>query len=134
MLNNFKNFCSIFNIDSKFIKFIFVGGLNTFFGYSVFAFFIFLGCHYSIANIFSIIFSIIFNFFSTGRIVFKNKNNSLFLKFFTVYLTTWVTSTGFIYLFKHLFNNNLYFTGFLIIIPNAILSFILMKYFVFKNT
>jgi len=133
MLNSFKDFCSKFNIDCKFIKFIFVGILNTIAGYLAFAFLIFIGLHYSIANFLATIFGIIFNFFSTGRIVFKNQNNSLFLKFFGVYTLTWATSTGFIYLFKNIFNNNIYITGFIILIPNAILSFVLMKYYVFKK-
>ncbi|MBR1908280.1 GtrA family protein [bacterium] len=133
MFNSLEKICSKFNIDFKFIKFLLVGVLNTIAGYSVFATLIFTGCHYAVANFFVIIFGIIFNFFSTGRLVFRNKNNSLFLKFFNIYALTWFTGTGFIYFFKHIFDNNIYFTGFLILIPNAILSFILMKYYVFKN-
>jgi len=37
-------------LSKQFFRFIFVGILNTIFGYSVFAFFIFVGMHYSIAE------------------------------------------------------------------------------------
>lgn len=131
-MKKFIELCKKFNIDFKFIKFLFVGCLNTVFGYSIFALFIFLGFHYILAVTLSTIIAIIFNFFSTGRLVFKNNNNQLIFKFLFVYFITWLINTGFIYIYKLFIGSNLYIAGFLILFPNAMLTFILMKYYVFK--
>lgn len=133
MLNTIKNICTKYNIDFNFIKFLFVGGINTIAGYLFFVFFLFIGLHYAIAAFISNICSIIFNFFSTGKLVFKNTNFALFFKFFLVYLNSWIVAVVFIHLYKIFVNNNEYLAGFIILIPNAILSYILMKFFVFKT-
>ena len=73
-----------------FIRFLIVGGLNTAFGYFVFAIFIWCGLHYSVATFLSTVIGIVFNFFTTGRLVFKNSNNRLIFKFFAVYGITWL--------------------------------------------
>ena len=74
----------------RFIRFLIVGGLNTAFGYLVFAVFIWLDFHYSAATSLSTVIGIVFNFFTTGRLVFKNSNNRLIFKFFAVYGITWL--------------------------------------------
>ena len=133
MFNLIKEFCSKYKIDYKFIKFLFVGGINTIAGYLFFAFFIFLGIHYAIATILSTICGIIFNFFSTGKLVFKNKNNLLFFRFILVYAVNWFIAVIFIHFYKIFINDNEYLAGFIILIPTAVLSFILMKHFVFNE-
>jgi putative flippase GtrA len=118
-------------IDSKFIKFLFVGGLNTLFGYLIFAFFIYIGLHYCLAVFLNVFFGVIFNFFTTGRIVFKNADNRLFLKFILVYIFMWISNSLVLYLFN-LFNfSNMYIAGFIVIIPSALITFLLLKYYVF---
>lgn len=142
-------------IENKFVRFLFVGVINTAFGYGVFLLFIWFGMHYSVALLFSNILGILFNYKTTGYIVFQNKSNRLLLKFFMVY--------GVVYLFNLL---ELYFLDksgvyeFILslpildfieelplntnkigdaigqaitLLPNAILSFLLNKIFVFKN-
>ena len=66
---------SKYSTAHKFIKFLFVGGVNTVFGYSIFALFLFLGMHYAVATLFATILGILFNFKTTGVIVFNNKDN-----------------------------------------------------------
>ena len=70
----------------QFMKFIFIGGINTLFGYGVYLFFLFFGLNFAIAALVSTILGIIFNFFTTGRFVFNSKNNSLFFRFILVYV------------------------------------------------
>ena len=116
-----------------FIKFLIVGGLNTAFGYIVFALFIWLGAHYSLASFLSTVLGIIFNFFTTSKLVFKNSKLSLFFKFFAVYVFCWYIAVIFIHFYKIFIGNNEYLAGFIILFPNAIISYTLMKYYVFKS-
>ena len=83
-------------IDWLFVKFILVGILNTAFGYGAFALLMYTGLHYSAAVVLSTIAGILFNFKTTGVLVFKNKDNSLIFKFIAVY--TLVCITGIIIL------------------------------------
>ncbi len=115
-----------------FIRFLIVGGLNTAFGYFVFAIFIWCGLHYSVATFLSTVIGIVFNFFTTGRLVFKNSNNRLIFKFFAVYGITWLINVFFIWLIIHIGYDNLYVIGLVQVLPMALISYVLMKNFVFN--
>ena len=60
-------------LDIKMIRFFMVAGLNTAFGYALFAFLIFIGLHYTVAALVGQIIGILFNFRTYGALVFKNK-------------------------------------------------------------
>ena len=97
-------------IDWLFVKFIFVGVLNTAFGYLAYALLLFLGLHYTLAVVLSTIAGVLFNFKTTGTIVFKNNNNKLIFKFVAVYAIT--TTLGIIILrMAELAGINLYLAG-----------------------
>lgn len=118
--------------DLLFIKFILVGILNTIFGYCVFALLLYLGLHYSFAVVLSTILGILFNFKTTGCLVFKNKENKLIFKFFAVYAI--ICSINILLLrTAEVFHVNLYLAGFVSTGLMAILSFILNKNWVFKG-
>lgn len=117
---------------SKFVKFLFVGGLNTLFGYSIYSLFLFFGFHYALASLLGTVLGILFNFKTTGFFVFKNKDNTLVGRFFVVYLFVYIINVGFLRLFEF-FNINLYIAGFVLLLPMALLSFFLMKRFVFSG-
>ncbi|WP_010494530.1 GtrA family protein [Paenibacillus elgii] len=117
--------------NNELIRFLFVGGLNTAFGYSIFALFIFVGLHYSLASLFSTIIGILFNFKSTGILVFNSKKNSLIYKFIAVYGIVYLINVSLLKILS-LFITNVYFSGAIILLPLAVLSYILNKKFVFK--
>lgn len=121
-----------YNIDIKFIKFLFVGVLNTLFGYGIFSLFIFLKLYYPIAALLAMVIGIIFNFKTTGTLVFKNKENSLLPKFFGVYGIGYLVNIGLLAIFDY-FKFSMYVAQAIIILPMALLSFCLMKYFVFNK-
>ena len=123
---------NLFNNHKKFIKFLFVGGLNTVFGYSVFALLVFMGLHYSFAVILGTILGILFNFKTIGKIVFNNSNNRLLFKFIGVYGVICVSNILFLRVFDIL-KCNIYIAGAVLILPMAILAFSLNKKFVFKQ-
>ncbi len=79
-------------IENKFVRFLFVGVINTLFGYGLFLFFIWIGMHYSLALLFANVLGILFNYKTTGYIVFETKSNKLIIHFFMVY--------GIVYLFN----------------------------------
>ncbi|CDC19308.1 MAG: GtrA family protein [Candidatus Gastranaerophilaceae bacterium] len=119
-------------IDWLFVKFILVGILNTAFGYGAFALLMYTGLHYSAAVVLSTIAGILFNFKTTGVLVFKNKDNSLIFKFIAVY--TLVCITGIIILrLAQIAHINLYFAGLVSTGICAVTAFLLNKNWVFKK-
>ena len=115
----------------RFIRFLFVGGINTLFSYFIFSIFILLQVHYSIASFIALILGVLFNYFTTGRIVFNNSDPKLIFKFFGVYGITYLFNL----LFLKIFNDcqvNMLIAGAILIFPMAFLSYFLNKTFVFK--
>ncbi len=120
--------------DLKIIRFFFVAGLNTIFGYGIFAFFLFIGLHYTIAGFIATVLGILFNFKMYGILVFKNKSNKLIFRFLLVYFITYCVGIFFIWALERVNINN-YYALMIIAIPNALLAYILNKKLVFiKNT
>jgi putative flippase GtrA len=118
-------------IDVKFIKFLFVGVINTLFGYSVYAIGITAGLTYVWALLISYILGVLWNFKTTGSLVFKNKDNWLIFKFALVYVATLFVN---LICLKLLLAHGLgkYLAQGLLVFPVAVLSFVLFKYLVFK--
>ena len=117
----------------RFIRFLAIGALNTLFGYALYAFLVFIGINYVWARVLAIIIGIIFNFFTTGRIVFNNKDNWLIIRFVLVYA---VTMSLDVLVLKRLvgnMNHNEYLAGAIITIPIAMLSFLLNSIFTFQT-
>jgi len=115
-----------------FVKFILVGLVNAVFGYGVYLLCLFSGFNFAAAALISTLLGIVFNFFTTGRLVFESKKNSLFFKFFLVY--------GVLYLFTlsglsalNIFGISYEVGGAVMIIPNALLAFVLNKKMVFNK-
>ena len=127
-----KQQCEKYHIDWKFIKFLFVGVLNTIFGYGMFSLFLFLQFHYSFALFLSTVLGILFNFKTTGIIVFKNNDNKLIFRFFTAYAVVYGLNLFGLKLFE-MKNFDMYIAGFILLFPMAVVSFILMKTFVFTS-
>lgn len=62
-----------------------VGGLNTAFGYTVFAICILIGTPYQLAALVSTVLGVLFNFKSYGALVFASHDNRLIFRFIAVY-------------------------------------------------
>ena len=117
----------------RFIRFLAIGALNTLFGYALYAFLVFIGINYVWARVLAIIIGIVFNFFTTGRIVLHNKDNWLIIRFVLVYA---VTMSLDVLVLKRLVGNlnlNEYLAGAIITIPIAMLSFLLNSIFTFQT-
>ena len=119
-------------VDILFIKFLAVGVLNTLFGYGIFALLLFIGLHYAVASILATICGVLFNFKTTGTLVFNNNDNRLIFKFISVYCLTTALSIGGLKIAK-ISGINLYWAGLFLTGVMAAITFILQKYFVFKK-
>ena len=117
-------------IPEKFFKFLFVGALNTLFSYFLYALFVTIGFKANLALFFQYVIGVIWNFKTTGVLVFKNNNNKLVFKFILCYIFTFILNSV---LLKLLLNyTNSYIAQAILILPIAIVSFLLLKVFVFK--
>jgi putative flippase GtrA len=116
----------------QFLRFLIVGGINTVFGYSVFAAFILLHLHYVLAALMAQICGVLFNFRTTGTLVFKNRNDRLILRFFGVYLSTYLSSIALLRIFEYYGVTSLV-AGAIVLMPMALVSYFLNRRFVFPN-
>ena len=116
----------------QFLRFLFVGGLNTFFGYGCYAFFIFLKLSYPVAMLFATCCGVLFNFMTTGTVVFQRTRLVLLPRFILNYAGIYGISV-FLLWGIHFFLSNDYLAGLIIILPMAMISFILNKYLVFRE-
>lgn len=117
--------------DTKLYKFIIVGLLNTLVGYGIYAILIFLGVHFTIASFLGTILGVLFNYFSTGLLVFERGRGRL-VQFVMVYIIIYLCNILGIQILN-MVGFNLYYSGALLVPPSAAFSFILNKYWVFKE-
>ncbi|MBQ0113127.1 MAG: GtrA family protein [Bacteroidales bacterium] len=147
----------LWKIENKFIRFLFVGALNTIVGYFLFLLCIWTGMPRTLALFVSYVLGVCWNYKTTGYMVFENKSNRLILKFFGVYAVMYIINAIELHL---LANSGLYeyitsldaqyfgiierfslstrkvgdaISQAIVVLPNAILTFILNQTFVFKK-
>ncbi|MBQ3102076.1 GtrA family protein [bacterium] len=139
-------------LDKKFIKFLFVGALNTLFGYLMYTIFISTPLKREWALLCAYIAGVLWNFKTTGSLVFNINNNKLIFKFIASYVFTYfVNLYALIFLsragwgeavanhFLDFFNLTSpialgkYVDQLFVIFPIAMLSFTIFKFWVFKE-
>jgi len=125
------NFVDKSIVNNRFFRFLVVGGINTTFSYSLYAFLLFMGLHYLLAGIISFILSVLFNFQTTGRLVFQNSDHRLLLKFVFSYVIILAISLFSLDLLV-MVGISPYLAGLLNVFPVAIISFLIQKFFVFR--
>lgn len=114
------------------ITYLLVGILNTVFGYSLFAFFIFLKIHYAVAVLLSTVIGVLFNFKTIGRLVFKSHNNALIFRFVFVYVIVYLINVSGLRVFDS-YGVDMYLAGFLMLFPATAVSFTMHRWFVFRE-
>jgi putative flippase GtrA len=112
-------------------RFLFVGVINTIFGYCVYCVLIVTGLDYELAILFSTILGVLFNFKTTGSLVFKNNNKKLLFKFSFVYMVMYLINVLSIGCLLN-FGLHALVAGALISFPAALISFTLLRFFVFE--
>ena len=116
------------------IKFLTTGILNTVIGNGIYAVLLFADIPYLVALLFATITGVIFNYFSYGYIVFNGYTGRLVLCKFTItYLIIFsLNAIGLSVLIRYFFLSP-YAAQLICIPPNILLSWLLMKCWVFKR-
>ena len=118
--------------DRQIFRFVLVGVLNTGFSYLVYAALLYLGLNFAVANLGACALGILFSFRTQGVLVFHNPAPHLLLRYASFWLVIYMCNIGLIKLFV-LAGLNAYVAGALALPPIVAMSFILQKYFVFRQ-
>lgn len=117
----------------QFLRFLFVGGLNTAFGYALFALFACLGMPYPVAIGLATVLGVLFNYQTTGRFVFSGPARGRLWRFFAVYGAVYLLNVAAVAALLRA-GVNLYVANVLAIPPVVIASFLLQRSFVFRES
>ena len=118
----------------RLVRFLVIGAVNTAFSYVIYALLVLIGLHYSLATLISTILGIIFNFFTTGRIVFRNMDNRRIIRFILVYALTYLVNVLFLKGLVDGFSMDKLLAGALVTLPVALLSYYLNSIWTFRDS
>ncbi|SRR5258708_811399 len=113
------------------MRFVVTGGINTAFGYGIYAACIYLGAGYAIASGASVVCGILFSYKTTSAVVFGRGYRGSLARFIGCYVIVYLFSV-LILNAMDAFGINPYLAGVLAAPPCAVLSFALLKLFVFR--
>ncbi len=119
-------------LGSSFFRFLWVGGINTLFGYLLFASFIFCGFKYPLAVLFTTILGTLFNFKTFGIIVFKDSDKRRFFRFFLLATLLYFLNIFFIKA-AYFYYSNYYVAGAMAVLCITPINFFLNKKWVFRG-
>lgn len=119
-------------LSQKKILFLFSGALNTIFNYSGICFFIYVGCNAIVAQFLAGLISVVFNYFSYAKIVFRDRNGS-YLKFLLNHLLNYLCSLIFLMILG-VWIANPYISTALAMILTIIMNYVILSRWVFKST
>lgn len=118
----------------RLVRFLVIGAVNTSFSYVIYALLVLIGLHYSLATLISTILGIIFNFFTTGRIVFRNMDNRRIIRFILVYVLTYLVNVLFLKGLVDGLSMDKLLAGALVTLPVALLSYYLNSIWTFRDS
>lgn len=113
----------------RFIRFLIVGGLNTMVGYLIFATLILVGLPTPAAIILATVLGVLFNYVSTGGIVFRDRSGRLW-RFVAVYVVQTGLNIGGVTALERAGIHPL-IGGFVVLPFLVVLTFLAMRRFVF---
>lgn len=120
-------------IKNRFFRFIVVGIINTLFGVGVYSLLLYWGISYVWAIFIGTVIGVLFNFKTTGRLVFGCRENRFLFKFIISYVIGYVVNLLIVRFLIMYIGFNSYWSGYIAIPIVAILSFFLQRYWVFKK-
>ncbi|MBN1545865.1 MAG: GtrA family protein [Syntrophaceae bacterium] len=124
--------------DRQEFRFLIAGGVNTVFGYALFAGMVYLlseHIHYMIIALFCNVLSITFAFLTQRTYVFKAKGHVIgeYFRFYSVYAVSSFLSLLALPLLVEFFGMNIYVAPIVIMAAAAVFSFFGHKHFSFRN-
>lgn len=122
-------------MNKRFIRFIFVGLLNTIVGYGTYSILIFLHAQYLIANTISTIIGITCSYLLNKKITFRDvkTNNKTPFKFISVYIFSYLIGIINLALLVKKCNINPYIAGFINLFITTFASWFGHRYFSFRE-
>ena len=118
-------------LEWRLVRFLFVGVVNTILGYAVYLVGIFLGATPGVALAVATIIGAVFNYFSTGRLVFANSGASKLPLFLAAYLIIYLGNVAALHALIGAGSSASWAQG--ILLPFvAVISFIIFKFLVFR--
>ena len=118
----------------RMLKFLGVGLVNTLFGYSIYAGFVFIGLPYLAALLLATVVGVVFNYFSIGRIVFSARGGWLaFGKFIAAYVVVYAVNAALLSMLTVNLGLSPYAGQFLCVPANVATGWLLMNCWVYKN-
>jgi putative flippase GtrA len=118
------------NMLQQAMRFVVTGGINTAFSYGIYALCIFLGAGYAIASGVSITCGVLFSYKTTSAVVFGRGYSGSLVRYIGSYVIVYLFSVLILKTMDE-FGINAYLAGVLAAPPCAVLSFALLKLFVF---
>jgi putative flippase GtrA len=113
------------------MRFVVTGGINTAFSYGIYAACIFMGAGYALASGVSIVCGILFSYKTTSAVVFGPGYRGSLVRYLGSYVIVYLFSVLILKTMDE-FGINAYLAGVLAAPPCAVLSFALLKLFVFR--
>lgn len=118
--------------DQKIVKFIFVGILNTLFGYVIFSVLFFLSGHKELSATLFYIISVLFNYYTISSYVFESSHSAKkLIIFISIYILLYVINLIHLWITVDFYGLNVYFSQFSTLLYLPILSYVLNKKYVF---
>lgn len=118
--------------NTKLLKFLLVGVLNTAVGYSIFLIALWADLHYSLAIAVATVLGTLFNFKSTGTMVFRSRDNSRLFRFIIVYGLIYLLNLAGVALLLQ-FGLQEWLAGLCLLMPLALVSYLLNSRYVFSS-
>jgi len=120
-------------VGAPLARFLVVGGVNTLFGYCAYALLLFIGFHYTWAALLGTVAGVVFNYSTTGRLVFGSSlSRGSLVRFVAVYAVLYASNVAGLALLGHV-GLDPYRAGLVLIAPMAVVSFALIRTFVFRQ-
>ncbi len=134
-MRKIKRLCDKIFTDRK-IRFLFVGVLNTIFGYLVYALFIHLGMHYLLAQFFGSILAVAHSYLWNKYFTFKSPEKSWaeVMRFIFVYAVSYVLNMALLYIMIDVYKLSAYLAGAIGLFVTTLISYFGHKKISFGRT
>ena len=120
-------------IGWQFVRFLIVGGLNTLFGYAVFAGLVLAGVRPGPALVVTYVVGVVFNFFTTRRFVFAARGGgAAFARFVAAYVVIYFFNAALYFLLERVVGSPLVAQALCVPVV-AVFSFLLFRFQVFRD-
>ena len=134
MIDSLKKIISPLIADQR-IRFLLTGGINTAVGYGTFAFLIFTGVHYLVANVISTSVGVTCSYILNKYFTFQKKEKSIseVFRFVSVYAASFVLWNVLLFVLVDKMSLSPYWAGILNLIFTTLISWFGHKYYSFRT-